>query len=71
MKNLLKIKLVLLCVFVLCILSYQLGRKTEQKKQSNEIVFVWDGLEEDIPEDGDQLINLSTNENVVHLNPAD
>lgn len=45
-----------------------------QKKELNKddsIKFVWEGMEEEIPKDGDQLINLSTNENIIYLNPVD
>jgi len=38
---------------------------------TNEMFFVWEGLEKDVPADGDQLINIRTNENTVYLNPAD
>jgi len=37
----------------------------------NSVKFVWEGLENEIPKDGDQLINLSTNENTIYLNPID
>ena len=62
---------IMLCLTTICYLFFKLGTIVEKKSHQNEITFVWDGLEKDIPEDGDQLINLSTNENVVHLNPAD
>lgn len=71
MKDLLKIKLFLLCVIALCLLSYKMGQNSNEPKETNEINFVWEGLEKDIPADGDRLINLSTNENTIYLNPAD
>lgn len=37
----------------------------------NSIQFKWEGLEKDIPEDGIQQLQLSTNENTVYLNPVD
>lgn len=37
----------------------------------NSIQFKWEGLERDIPEDGIQQLQLSTNENTVYLNPVD
>ena len=37
----------------------------------NRIQFEWEGLEKDIPEDGIQQLQLSTNENTVYLNPVD
>lgn len=37
----------------------------------NSIQFKWEGLEKDIPEDGIQQLQLSTNENTVYLNPID
>ena len=37
----------------------------------NSIQFEWEGLEKDIPEDGIQQLQLSTNENTVYLNPVD
>jgi hypothetical protein len=44
-------------------------QKTENK--NNDIIIVWEGSKLDIPADGDQLLNLSTNENVIYLNPVD
>lgn len=43
----------------------------EKVSKSNEIHFVWEGLEKDIPKDGDVMLNLSTNENTVFINPVD
>ena len=37
----------------------------------NSIQFKWEGLEKDIPKDGIQQLQLSTNENTVYLNPID
>ncbi len=37
----------------------------------NSIQFKWEGLEKDIPLDGIQQLQLSTNENTVYLNPVD
>ena len=37
----------------------------------HSIQFKWEGLEKDIPEDGIQQLQLSTNENIVYLNPVD
>lgn len=37
----------------------------------NSIQFKWEGLEKDIPSDGNQMLNLSTNENTIYLNPVD
>lgn len=37
----------------------------------NSIQFEWEGLERDIPSDGIQQLQLSTNENTVYLNPID
>lgn len=37
----------------------------------NSIQFKWEGLEKDIPKDGIQQLQLSTNENTVYLNPVD
>ena len=37
----------------------------------NSIQFKWEGLEKDIPEDGIQQLQLSTNENTIYLNPVD
>lgn len=37
----------------------------------NSIQFEWEGLERDIPEDGIQQLQLSTNENTIYLNPVD
>ena len=37
----------------------------------NSIQFKWEGLEKDIPEDGIQKLQLSTNENTIYLNPVD
>ena len=37
----------------------------------NSIQFKWEGLESDIPQDGVQQLQLSTNENTVYLNPVD
>lgn len=37
----------------------------------NSIQFEWEGLEKDIPQDGIQQLQLSTNENTVYLNPVD
>ena len=37
----------------------------------NSIQFEWEGLERDIPSDGIQQLQLSTNENTVYLNPVD
>lgn len=37
----------------------------------NSIQFKWEGLEKDIPQDGDKELNLSTNENIIYLNPVD
>ena len=37
----------------------------------NSIQFKWEGLEKDIPKDGIQQLQLTTNENTVYLNPVD
>jgi len=71
MKNLITIKLIVLCVATLIVLAYKLGQNSKEVENGNKIIFVWEGMESDIPADGDQLINLTTNENVVYLNPAD
>lgn len=71
MKNSITIKLALLCVVALCLLSFKIGQSSKAIETENKIVFVWEGMESDIPADGNQLINLSTNENIVYLNPAD
>ncbi|MFO0090037.1 MAG: hypothetical protein ACK518_04475 [bacterium] len=71
MKNF-KIILALAIGFVIGGIGMKLTTTSQKEKtQKNEIVFVWDGLEKDIPQDGDRLINISTNENTVHLNPVD
>jgi len=36
----------------------------------NSIQFKWEGLESDIPQDGIRQLHLSTNENIVYLNPV-
>jgi hypothetical protein len=36
----------------------------------NSIQFIWNDIEESIPSDGDQLINLYTDENTIYLNPT-
>lgn len=62
-----------LFIFVLFGVCYWLGWSNcaSQENTSNTINFVWEGLESDIPADGNQMLNLSTNENVIYLNPVD
>lgn len=36
MKDLLKIKLFLLCVIALCLLSYKMGQNSNEPKETNE-----------------------------------
>lgn len=71
MKNLITIKIIVICVVALCLLSFKIGQNSKPIESENKIVFVWEGMESDIPQDGNQMINLSTNENIVYLNPAD
>jgi len=67
MKNTIKI-----LIFIASLTTaFYIGKRSERVKQSNEIVFVWEGAKSDIPEDGDQMINLATNENIIYLNPTD
>lgn len=80
-KLLLALAIGLLIGMIITKLSLNYGLGTEYRewekqqqlieKQNNSIKFIWEGLEKDIPKDGDQLINLSTNENIVYLNPVD
>lgn len=42
-----------------------------ENRYKNEIHFVWEGLEKDIPKDGDVMLNLTTDENTVYINPVD
>jgi hypothetical protein len=37
----------------------------------NSIQFKWEGLEQDIPSDGNQMLNMYTDENNIYLNPVD
>lgn len=62
-----------LIVFFLFGVCYWIWWNTcaSQEKTDNKITFVWEGLESDIPADGNQMLNLSTNENVIYLNPVD
>ena len=42
-----------------------------KRLQDNSIKFEWEGLEEDIPEDGIVTVQFKTNENTVYINPVD
>jgi hypothetical protein len=58
-------------IIVLFGLAFRIGQLSEQIEQSNKILFIWEGLEKDIPKDG-ELIQISrTDENVIYLNPVD
>lgn len=37
----------------------------------NNIKFEWEGLERDIPKDGIRTLQLTTEENIIYLNPVD
>lgn len=37
----------------------------------NNIKFEWEGLERDIPKDGIRTLQLTTEENIIYLNPID
>ena len=43
----------------------------QKEKESNKIVFVWEGLEKDIPKDGEFIQITGTDENTVYLNAID
>lgn len=40
----------------------------QKEKESNKIIFVWEGLEKDIPQDGEYIKITGTDENTVYLN---
>lgn len=44
---------------------------TTREKESNKIVFVWEGLEKDIPQNGEFIQITGTDENTVYLNAID
>lgn len=69
MKNLAKITIIIAAL----VLSFFIGKnyKQQNQKTSNEIVFVWEGLEKDIPEDGEYIQITGTDENTVYLNAID
>lgn len=49
-----------------------LQKQSQQKeKDTNKIVFVWEGLEKDIPQDGEFIQITGTDENTVYLNAID
>lgn len=39
--------------------------------KSSNIKFEWEGLDKDIPEDGIRELQLTTNGDIVYLNPVD
>lgn len=45
--------------------------QAQKKKEFNKIVFVWEGLESDIPNDGDYIQITGTDENTVYINAID
>lgn len=62
-----KLKIIVSC---LMIVSFFLGKLSE-KKDNNEIVFVWEGMEKDIPKDGEFIQITGTDENTVYINAID
>jgi len=42
-----------------------------RENESNKIIFVWEGLEKDIPQDGEYIQITGTDENTVYLNAID
>ena len=47
------------------------NKSDADSKKGNVIVFVWEGLEKDIPEKGDYIQITGTDENTVYLNAID
>lgn len=70
MKTTFKMFLALVFVFSL-ILNFQFFRKEQAQKNDNSIKFVWEGLERDIPKDGEYIQISVTDENTIYLNPID
>ena len=47
------------------------NKSDADSKKGNEKVFVWEGLEKDIPENGDYIQITGTDGNTVYLNAID
>lgn len=64
-----------LATFLIFILVYAvafyLGSENQKTIDNNKIVFVWEGLEKDIPCDGSYIQITGTDENIVYLNAID
>jgi len=51
--------------------AFYLGGENQKSIDNNKIVFVWEGLEKDIPCDGSYIQISGTDENTVYLNAID
>ena len=70
MKATFKIFIGLLFLFSI-ILNIQFFRAEEKRQKDNSITFIWEGLEKDIPNDGEFIQISRTDENTIYLNPID
>jgi len=74
MKKSASVGMLYLYTFLVFSAIYYLAFKSTSKKaeiSSNKIVFVWEGLEKDIPQDGEYIQITGTDENTVYLNSID
>lgn len=55
--------------FLIILISFTLGILTTQLPESKK--FVWEGLNKDIPKDGNVCVQFTTNEGVIYINPID
>lgn len=53
------------------IIGYYDKNHTLHIEYDNSIIFKWEGLERDIPKDGEYIQITGTNENTIYLNPID
>ena len=58
-------------IIALFAVAFRIGQLSAKIEQNNKILFVWEGLEKDIPQDGEYIQISRTDENTVYLNPID
>ena len=51
--------------------AFRIGQISAKIEQNNKILFIWEGLKKDIPQDGEYIQISRTDENIIYLNPID